>query len=101
MSDQKRAAIYARTATTQELGPNFPLANQIHECKEFATREGYEVVEEFQEVGSGSGIDRPILKSLLEAAKEGRFDVLIIRTFDRLSRNSGLIEKVIATLEGY
>jgi site-specific DNA recombinase len=92
---RKRAAIYARSATTQEHEPNFQLASQIHECKEYAVSKGYEVVEEYQEVSSGATIERPILKSLFEAAKEGKFDVLLIRDFARLARNSVLIHDLI------
>lgn len=86
MSDQKRAAIYARTAISPQRGPHFPMAQQIQECQAYAASEGYEVVEEFEEVSSGSSLDRPILQSLLQAAKEGRFEAVILPTFERLSR---------------
>jgi DNA invertase Pin-like site-specific DNA recombinase len=97
----KRAVIYARSATVQELGPNFAMAEQIHQCKAYGLIQGYEIVEEFQEVGSGNSLDRPILKSLLDAAKEGRFDAVIIHTFDRLSRLPEQASVIIETLEGY
>jgi DNA invertase Pin-like site-specific DNA recombinase len=42
----------------------------------------------------------PVLKSVLEAAT-GIFDVLILSSFDRLSRNPSLTAKVIENLEGY
>ena len=96
MTEQKRAAIYARSATFPDHGAAFPIAQQIHLCHEYAIREGYEVVEEFQEVGSGMVIG-PVLKSVLDRA--GIFDVLIIRSFDRLSRNPSLTTEVIETLE--
>jgi hypothetical protein len=47
MTEQKRAVIYARSATFPDHGAAFPIAQQIHLCHEYAIREGYEVVEEF------------------------------------------------------
>lgn len=103
MQPQKRFAIYARIATPQELNDNFPMQEQIRRCKEYGQQQGYQLVEEcvYEEVGSGSSIDRQVLKAVLSAAEEGKFDVLIIRSFDRISRNVNLVEKVIRTLEEY
>lgn len=97
---QKRAAIYARTAAVQEHAPNVALAQQIHECKEFCIRQGYQLTEVYQEVGSGNAIDSETLQALLQAAKAGSFDVVIVRSFDRLSRNDALVFLLLSTLEG-
>ena len=100
MSEQKRAAIYARSATYPDDGARFPIVEQIHLCHEYAIKEGYEIVEELQEVGSGMIIG-PVLKSLAETAKEGKFDALLICTFDRLSRNHTKAFVVNDTLEEF
>jgi DNA invertase Pin-like site-specific DNA recombinase len=97
MSKTKRFAIYARTATVQEQGPSLATAQQIHECKEYGTKKGYVLGDNlvFQEVVSGNSAKRPCLEAIFEAAKEGRFDVLIIRDYARLARNGALLHDII------
>jgi site-specific DNA recombinase len=96
----KRYSIYARTAVAQELGSNFALAEQIHECKEYATRKGYEAADPlvYQESGSGMNPNRPALEEVLKAAREGKFNVLIIRDFARLARKQAFLLDIIHLL---
>src|SRR5258708_7630404 len=103
-TDVKRFAIYARTATSQDPTSNFALADQIHQCKEHGIAQGYELVEDqiYQEVVGGKTDKTPAqLERVLQSAKEGLFDVLVIRSFDRLSRRTNRMAILIATLEGY
>jgi site-specific DNA recombinase len=100
----KRFAIYARSATSQDPTSNFAIADQIHECKEHGIAHGYELVEDqiYQEViGGNTDKTPPQLERVLQCAKEGQFDVLILRSYDRLSRRTDRMPVLIATLEGY
>src|SRR5689334_11501642 len=99
MELSKRAAIYARTATVQDTGPNFAMAEQLHQCQEHAAREGYEVVAVYQEVGRGSSIDRPVVKALLQSAEEGKFTVLLLLDIDRISRSYEQITAFLSDME--
>jgi site-specific DNA recombinase len=101
MHQKTRFAIYARTAT-QETRESFGMQEQIRQCKEYGIQAGYMLDKDsvYDEVGSGSGVDRPVLKEVFIAAEEGKFDILIIRAFDRLSRNAGQAADVIKALEG-
>lgn len=90
---QQRFAIYARTATSQENTPNIAMAEQVHQCKEYGLSKGYDFIEEtYEEVISGLSQTRPILDKALAAATEGKFDVLVIRDYDRLARSESLFQ---------
>lgn len=85
MTSGTKAAIYGRVSTL--LGQD-PL-HQIHPCREVAQNKDFQIVEEFVDMGvSGSKDRRPALDSLLKAAKQGKFKVLIIYSIDRLGRNT-------------
>jgi len=63
---------------------------QKEACRDFAERQGWEIVKEFSEKGvSGfkkSAKDRDQLQLLQQAAAAGEFDVLLVFMFDRLGR---------------
>jgi DNA invertase Pin-like site-specific DNA recombinase len=96
-----RAAIYARTATSQELTPSFALAEQIQMCKKYVLGKGYVLVEDqvYQEIASGATENRPMLHALLQLAQENKFDVLIILDFARLARRETLCINLITRFE--
>jgi DNA invertase Pin-like site-specific DNA recombinase len=96
---QKRTAIYARTATLDMIGPNNVLAEQIIECRKYGTGKGYEIVEEYQEIGSGNNINREILTKLLLDAQENKFDILVVKRFDRLARDQSLLRTILDKLK--
>ncbi len=98
-----RAAIYARSATMQEVEPSYATAAQIHDCMEYATQKGYQVADGqvYEEIGSGHARKLPGVETLLRAGKEGLFDILIVHSYDRLSRDSSYLAVLLATLEGY
>lgn len=89
---RKRAAIYARTALSQEPGgENFALAGQIRQCQLYCQERGYAVAERhiYSESGSGSVDPRkhPRFASLHEAAPRHEFDIVVLASLDRLSRD--------------
>lgn len=92
-----QAAIYARSATTQEGIESFTLALQIAACRKYATENGYQVSEKhiYQEVTSGLEGNRPILKDALRAAKNGEFTTLIIVDYARLARKATLLDRIL------
>jgi DNA invertase Pin-like site-specific DNA recombinase len=75
--------IYARTAQKSQN----KIEAQVQACKEFATKEGYEISEVFIDDGfSGISDDRPSYKKLLEAAKQG--DTVIVSSAGSLYRDT-------------
>ena len=52
---------------------------------------GYEVVHEYEDVVSGDATTRPQLEAGLLAAHQRKFDVLLVWSIDRLSRERALV----------
>ncbi|NQE32288.1 hypothetical protein RC55_24115, partial [Herbaspirillum seropedicae] len=84
---KRRAAIYARFST--DLQSERSVDDQIELCREFATRQGFAVARSyFDKARSGASIfGRDGLLSLMDDAREGKFDVVIVEALDRLSRD--------------
>ena len=86
----QRAAIYARISESRDLN-TLGVERQVSACKELASREGYTVVDVFQDlnISAYSGHDRPAFSDMLSAVKAGRVDVVLAYAPDRLARNLG------------
>jgi site-specific DNA recombinase len=85
-----RAVTYARVSGDDRGKEGRNLEGQLEMCREYAERHGYEIVAELAEDdrgASGAEIDLPQLTRLRDMAAAERFDVLVVREIDRLSRN--------------
>jgi site-specific DNA recombinase len=90
----KRAAIYARFSTEHQSEKS--IEDQIRLCEQRVERHGYRLVDVFRdEARSGTSmLGRDGLKRLIEGAKSGGFDVLIVESLDRLSRDPGDLHQI-------
>jgi putative DNA-invertase from lambdoid prophage Rac len=77
-----RAAIYTRVSTADQ---NSEL--QLRELQEYAKRQGWEIVEAYEDVISGAKASRPGLNRLMEDARARNFDCLIVWKLDRFGRS--------------
>jgi DNA invertase Pin-like site-specific DNA recombinase len=85
-----RVAIYARVSTDKQDN-----GNQLLQLREFANRQGWEIVYEFVDTVSGSGKEkRPEFDRMFRLASQKKFDMLLFWKLDRLSR-----EGVLKTLQ--
>ena len=84
-----KAGIYCRLSKDDELqGESASISNQREMLENYCKTQGFEVVEVFQDDGyTGLNMDRPGLVKALEAAKEGRINLLITKDASRLGRN--------------
>ncbi|MFT4040717.1 MAG: recombinase family protein [Thermomicrobiales bacterium] len=83
----KRAAIYCRVSTEGQEG-NSSLAAQEQSCRDYAAKQGYEVVGEISEVAPNVNLlARAGLEQALDLIASGTADVLIVHATDRLSRH--------------
>lgn len=90
-----RAAIYARQSVSEPEG----IKRQIEACAALAASRDYEVVATYEDDavsgyksrGVGTAFDR-----MLDDARAGRFDVLIVRKLDRLGRSLAALEALTA-----
>lgn len=84
----KRAALYARVSTARQEQEE-TIDSQISEVKERILADGNSVTKSLifiDEGYSGSILERPALDKMLDAAKNGDFDVIYIYDLGRLSR---------------
>lgn len=95
----KRAFIYSRYST--DLQNEKSVEDQIELCKTYARRIGLTVIGcEHDRAKSGAAIfGRPGLGRILDAAKAGRFDVLVSEAPDRISRDMADLAGIHKTLE--
>lgn len=86
-----KTAIYARVSTKKQ-----ETLNQLAQLREFAGKQGWEITAEYVDVVSGSGKkERPQFLAMMQDASQGKFDLLLFWSLDRLSR-----EGIVRTL-GY
>ncbi len=87
--EERKAVIYCRVSTKEQVEEGNSLATQEKICKEYAAKHNYSVVQSFIELGeSAKTADRTELKKLLAfcTAKKENIDALIVYRIDRLSR---------------
>lgn len=86
----KRAVLYARVSgdDTGKEGRN--LAGQVELCREYATKNDWQIIAELSEDdrgASGASWNLPKLNEALDMAQAGKFDALIVREMDRFARS--------------
>ncbi|EKS35386.1 recombinase family protein [Afipia clevelandensis] len=102
----KKAVAYVRVSSRAQEKRGDGLASQEAVCRRYADAMGYEVVEVFKEVLTGSAIDRPAMRSLISYLRankaEGRY--VIIDDLSRFSRGHEAhwaLKKEIARAGGF
>jgi DNA invertase Pin-like site-specific DNA recombinase len=79
----KRAALYARVSTLDQT-----TANQLYDLRQMTQQRGIEIVEEYVDHGiSGARVRRPALDKMMDDARRGRFDIVVVWACDRLARS--------------
>ena len=80
---EKRAACYIRVSTGHQ---DYDL--QKCELAEFCQFKHWRIVETFEDKMSGSKDKRPGLDRLMQDARKGKFDVVVVWRFDRFARST-------------
>ncbi len=94
----QRISIYARYSS--DLQSDASIEDQIRLCSERAEAEGWKVVNCYTDAGiSGASLMRPGIQSLLTAAMNGEFDILLAEALDRLSRDQEDIAGIFKRME--
>lgn len=86
MGQTKRAWIYCRIDAPEDL--HGALKRQRQQLMDYAEQMNCEVVGSSQDQASGLSINRPGLNEVMEAARAGRLDVLIVRDISRVGRDT-------------
>jgi len=81
-----KAAIYARYSSDNQRDAS--IADQLRVCWEYATRQGWTVINEFTDHAiSGATLMRAGFQALMREALNRRFDVVLAEALDRFSRD--------------
>src|SRR6202790_135848 len=92
-----KAAIYARVSTVNH---GQDVSMHTRELREYCERRGFEIVDEYTDVGfSGSKDSRPELNRLMADAKQRRFDAVCVWKLDRFGRSLRHLVNALADLE--
>src|SRR5918997_4894787 len=84
----KRAILYARVSTDEQARSGYSLAQQMEALREYAVREGYEVVEEVTDPGqSGASLARPGIDRVREIVANGSVSAVVAQDRDRFARD--------------
>src|ERR1700719_1510687 len=84
-----RIAIYSRVSTLKQ-----DAENQLVQLREFAAKQGWEVVHEYVDYESGAKAERAEFQRMFADASRRKFDLVLFWALDRLSR-----EGVLETLQ--
>ena len=78
----KRTALYMRVSTVDQHPET-----QLHDLRQMAAQRGYEIVQEYTDRISGVKARRPGLDQMMDDARRGRFDVVMVWASDRIARS--------------
>src|SRR5207302_528410 len=76
----KRAVLYMRVSTVDQHPET-----QMYDLRQLAAQRGYQIVNEYTDIISGSKAKRPGLDQMLDDAHRGKFDVVLVWAFDRVA----------------
>lgn len=96
----KRAALYLRVSTNNRAARNQAVFEQNPEVQEqplrqLAEQRGWPVMRVYSDRMSGASDQRPGLRALMQDARRGAFDVVVVFRFDRFARS---IEQLVLAL---
>ncbi|MCI8659117.1 MAG: recombinase family protein [Lachnospiraceae bacterium] len=104
MSLEKPYAIYSRKS--KYTGKGESIGNQIEMCRDylrlhFGEEKAKEAVIYEDEGFSGGTLNRPRFQAMMEEARQGTVQAVVVYRLDRISRNIGDFAGLIRELEGY
>lgn len=82
-----RVAVYCRLARAD--GENIVLDAQREKLRVYAKEQGYAIVAEITEIGSGLSLNRPGIRELCGLAHRRAMDAVLTVNLSRLGRNTG------------
>lgn len=98
----KRAALYCRVSTEEQVKHGYSIGAQIESLRAYAKDHGYQIAGEYVDEGISARKPykkRPALLSLLEAVEADRVDVILFIKLDRWFRNVAAYHQVQPILE--
>jgi site-specific DNA recombinase len=103
-SGQRKAVIYCRVSTKEQVEEGNSLATQERLCREYADKFGYKIAATFIEMGeSAKTADRTELKKMFAfcSTKKNKIAAVIAYKIDRISRNTDDYSQIRILLKRY
>jgi site-specific DNA recombinase len=100
----KRAVIYCRVSTKEQVEEGNSLSTQEKICREYSLKHGYDIADIFVEQGeSAKTQNRPELRRMMAycASKKNNISVAIAYKIDRISRNTDDYSQIRIVLKKY
>jgi site-specific DNA recombinase len=83
----KRAILYARVSTDEQVRSGYSLAQQLEALRDYAECEGYDVLEEVADPGhSGASLERPGMDRVRDLVASGGVSMVLAQDRDRFAR---------------
>ena len=83
-----RVFVYCRVAHDD----SFSLEAQAAQLRRYAEQAGYTIIGATAEQGSGLTLDRPGLEKVTQAVLDGKVDMLLVNSIDRIGREWGMTQ---------
>ena len=89
LNSLRKTGLYKRLSREDEkAGESMSIEHQGILLRQYAEEHGFEVVDEYADDGySGTNFDRPEVQRMLDDAKSGRIDTIIVKDLSRFGRN--------------
>jgi site-specific DNA recombinase len=95
----KRAAIYARVSTAEQVDGT-SLATQVAQCERYAALQEWGVQGSYVDEGvSGAKARRPALDRLLREVEQGNVEVVVVAKLDRIGRSMRHLAALLGQLD--
>ena len=86
--NRKVGNYYRLSKDDEKAGESLSIENQRLILQKYVAEQGWELVDEYIDDGySGTNFDRPEVQRLLEDAKNGRIDTIVVKDLSRFGRN--------------
>lgn len=89
----KKVAIYTRVSTNKDRQST---DSQNHALTEFCKNRGWEIVQRYEDFGSGANLKREQFQQLKKDSFQKGFDIVLVFRFDRFARST---KELISSLE--
>ena len=102
MTDRRRAALYSRVSTIdQATEESISLKAQTENMEHYCEAQGLTIVDQYQDIESGTKATRRDFQRMLADAKRGRFDTIVCWKIDRLSRGLYPAARLMEVVEAH
>ena len=88
MNSKRKVAIYSRVSTLHQAEEGYSIGQQIEALTKYCQAMGWVIYDNYSDGGfSGGKLERPAMQKMIQDAKDGKFDTVVVYKLDRLSRN--------------